>query len=279
MEPIWMNYIVHDSRFLFLKYWEVFGLQFKPFQWIMSLGFFVFFSRWKPIVWHHFACVTSGRSVAALVMVAALLLKKWMYEIQMKQTKHMKYETKEQNLLKFTYGKNMELSEIWKTIFPGEICMLFMLSDCCVQLDFAIYWGSFCHLFFICVFSWTLLFFMLLFMFFLGWMFVFIFLAGLFNLYLGFWRSRFHFQFNVLKHVHVFFSHFCPSMFMVSNMFIVHIVSWMFVSVHCVIFRVSRCAVLVVSRLCLELHSNFFFCKKYRIIVPRHVAEEHIKHC
>ena len=47
MEPIWMNYIVHDSRFLFLKYWEVSGLQFKPFQWIMSLGFFVFFSRWK----------------------------------------------------------------------------------------------------------------------------------------------------------------------------------------------------------------------------------------
>ena len=69
---------------------------------------------------------------------------------------------------------------------------------------------------------------------------------------------------------HLFFwFHFFIYMFMLSNMSIFHLVFFRCVCpVHCVL--VSHCAVLCLFPVCVYVHSNCFFCKKYPNIFPRH---------
>ena len=69
---------------------------------------------------------------------------------------------------------------------------------------------------------------------------------------------------------HLFFwFHFFIYMFMLSDMSIFHLVFFRCVCpVHCVL--VSHCAVLCLFPVCVYVHSNCFFCKKYPNIFPRH---------
>ena len=145
-------------------------------------------------------------------------------------------------------------------------------------------WPLFFMLFFVLLFIWFIwilvfMFFPIFSLFFLIWILVFI----LFSLFFSFsFSCGFRCSFLLLHlHVHVvslfhffvyhlfFWFHFFIYMFMLSDMSIFHLVFFRCVCpVHCVL--VSHCAVLCLFPVCVYVHSNCFFCKKYPNIFPRH---------
>ena len=101
-----------------------------------------------------------------------------------------------------------------------------------------------------------------LFIFFFMWILVFIsFIAFTFS-------CRQHFSFFCLSPVFLVSLFHLQYMFMLSIMSIFHLVFGCVFSVHCVL--VSHCAVLCAFPVCVYVHSNCFFCKKYPNIFPRH---------